>query len=121
LINGNDTDYSFKNAINEKYKALRQYIWKPIDDDSLDDMWNQEWTLWGMFWSLFWAWDFTDYLTIDNARYSWLFGWWNYWYKNTKEDNISDDAARYREIEEWDSNESSQSFSDMASSRTKNK
>jgi hypothetical protein len=26
LINGNDTDYSFKNAINEKYKALRQYI-----------------------------------------------------------------------------------------------
>ncbi len=122
-INWAATDYSFKQAINDKYKVLREKVWMPITDEQLDEMWGKEWNTLQELWGLIWLYNpnFSDYITIDHARYSWLFRWWNYWYKKNKEDKISDDAARYREIEEWNSNEGSQSFSDMASSRAKNK
>jgi len=84
-IDWGTTDYSFKQAINNKYKILREKVWMPISDEQLEKMWDKEGgTLTALWWLVWINPDFSDYITIDNARFSWLLGWWDYWTKKEK-------------------------------------
>lgn len=84
ILNWNASDDNFKRQINKMYKDIREYVWKPISNTELADMWNKEGEML-FLWDYFQNPDFSNYLTIDHARYSWLLWGYNYWHKNTQQ------------------------------------
>lgn len=92
LLNWNQTQDNFHAQINKMYKDIRQYLWKPVTDAELKKMWNTEWK--STFASsiadkIVWWPDFSNYLTIDHARYSWLLWWISYWSNKKNNDTTS--------------------------------
>ena len=100
-INWTLSQANFRKQIDNKYKTIRELVGKPITDEQLAQMWNQEkWgsTLaWAITNKLLWGSDFSNYLIYDSARYSWLLWWINYWKKKTEEE---EKAYEYKWI--WD-------------------